>query len=152
MPYLTTFDPNLTTSGQLPTGVVDPAMWYIVELRTSSWTFWYLTRSFISSSSRVIQLWKKKRHLCWPWSNLTYRFSAFAHSLFWLSSVQSQYLVQLEQQLKIGQRIEEYRFAYKFYQELLNLYKAKELSESDVSKRVEFIKTLNFFPREKYIK
>jgi hypothetical protein len=66
--------------------------------------------------------------------------------------VQSQYLVQLEQQLKIGQRIEEYRFAYKFYQELLNLYKAKELSESDVSKRVEFIKTLNFFPREKYIK
>ncbi len=59
----------------------------------------------------------------------------------------------LEQPLKIGQRKEEYRFAYKFYQELLNLYKAGELSESDVSKReAEFIKTLNFFPREKYIK
>jgi hypothetical protein len=59
----------------------------------------------------------------------------------------------LEQPLKIGQRKEEYRFAYKFYQELLNLYKAGELSEFDVSKReAEFIKTLNFFPREKYIK
>jgi hypothetical protein len=35
----------------------------------------------------------------------------------------------------------------------LNLYKAGELSESDVSKReLEFIKTTNFFPVEKYIK
>jgi hypothetical protein len=41
---------------------------------------------------------------------------------------------------------------YKFYQELLNLYKAGELSDSDVSKKeAEFIKSLNFFPREKYI-
>jgi hypothetical protein len=30
----------------------------------------------------------------------------------------------LELPLKIGQRKEEYRFAYKFYQELLNLHKA----------------------------
>jgi hypothetical protein len=30
-----------------------------------------------------------------------------------------------EQQLKIGQRKEEYRFAYKFYQELLNIYKGE---------------------------
>ena len=59
----------------------------------------------------------------------------------------------LEQSLKIGQRKEEYRFAYKFYQELLNLLKAGELNESEISKReAEFIKTLNFFPREKYIK
>ncbi len=59
----------------------------------------------------------------------------------------------LEQQLKIGQRKEKYRFAYKFYQEFLKIYKDGELSESDVSKReAEFIKTLNFFSREKYIK
>jgi hypothetical protein len=59
----------------------------------------------------------------------------------------------LEQPLKIDQRKEEYRIVYKFYQELLNLYKAGELSDSDVSKReAEFIKTTNFFPREKYIR
>jgi hypothetical protein len=59
----------------------------------------------------------------------------------------------LEKPLKINQRKEEYRFAFKFYQELLNLYKSGELSESDISKReVEFIKTTNFFPRERYIK
>jgi hypothetical protein len=59
----------------------------------------------------------------------------------------------LEQPLKIGQRKEEYRFAYKFHPELLNLYEAEELSESDASKReAEFIKTTNFCAREKYIK
>ena len=59
----------------------------------------------------------------------------------------------LEQPLKIGQRKEEYRIAYKFYKELLNLHKVKELNDSDISKREsEFIKTTNFFPREKYIK
>ncbi len=59
----------------------------------------------------------------------------------------------LEQPLKIGQRKEEYRFSFKFYPELLNLYKAEELIESHTSKReAEFIKTTNFSPREKYIK
>jgi hypothetical protein len=37
--YLTTSDPSLTTSGQLVTGVVDPTMLYIVELRILSRTF-----------------------------------------------------------------------------------------------------------------
>ena len=68
-------------------------------------------------------------------------------------SLGATFIEVLEQPLKIGQRKEEYRFAYKFYQELLNLYKGGELSEFDVSKReTEFIKTINFFPREKYIK
>ena len=79
--------------------------------------------------------------------------SAFAFVPLAALSLGATLIEVLEQPLKIGQRKEEYRFAYKFYQELLNLFKAGELSESDVSKReAEFIKTLNFFPREKYIK
>ena len=79
--------------------------------------------------------------------------SAFAFVPLAALSLGAALIEVLEQPLKIGQRKEEYRFTYKFYQELLNLYKAGELSESDVSKReAEFIKTLNFFPREKYIK
>jgi hypothetical protein len=79
--------------------------------------------------------------------------SAFAFVPLAALSLGAAFIEVLEQPLKIGQRKEEYRFAYKFYQELLNLYKGGELSESDVNKReAEFIKTLNFFPREKYIK
>ena len=79
--------------------------------------------------------------------------SAFAFLPLAVLSLGATFIEVLEQPLKIGQRKEEYRFVYKFYQELLNLFKAGELSESDVSKReAEFIKTLNFFPREKYIK
>jgi hypothetical protein len=79
--------------------------------------------------------------------------SAFAFVPLAALSLGAALIEVLEQPLKIGQRKEEYRFAYKFYQELLNLYKVKELNDSDVSKReAEFIKTTNFFPREKYIK
>ena len=79
--------------------------------------------------------------------------SAFALVPLAVLSLGATFIEVLEQPLKIGQRKEEYRFAYKFYQELLNLYKGGELSEFDVNKReAEFIKTLNFFPREKYIK
>jgi hypothetical protein len=80
--------------------------------------------------------------------------SAFALAFVSLAvlSLGATFIEVLEQLLKIGQR-KEYRFTYKFYQELLNLYKGGELSEFDVSKReAEFIKTINFFPREKYIK
>jgi hypothetical protein len=79
--------------------------------------------------------------------------SAFAFVPLAALSLGAAFIEVLEQSLKIDQRKEEYRFAYKFYQELLNLYKAGELSDSDVSKKkAEFNKTLNFFPREKYIK
>jgi hypothetical protein len=79
--------------------------------------------------------------------------SAFAFVPLAASSLGAALIEVLEQSLKIGQRKEEYRIAYKFYKELLNLYKVKELNDSDVSKReAEFIKTTNFFPREKYIK
>jgi hypothetical protein len=79
--------------------------------------------------------------------------SAFAFVPLAALSLGAALIEVLEQPLKISQRKEEYRFAYKFYQELLNLYKASELSDFDVSKReAEFIKTTNFFPREKYIK
>ena len=79
--------------------------------------------------------------------------SAFAFIPLASLSLGTALIEVLELSLKIGQRKEEYRFTYKFYQELLNLFKVEELSDSDVSKReVEFIKTTNFFPREKYIK
>jgi hypothetical protein len=79
--------------------------------------------------------------------------SAFAFLPLAALSLGAALIEVLEQPLKIGQRKEEYRIAFKFYQELLNLYKSGELNESDVSKReAEFVKSTNFFPREKYIK
>jgi hypothetical protein len=79
--------------------------------------------------------------------------SAFAFIPLAALSLGSALIEVLKLPLKVGQRKEEYRFAYKFYQELLNLFKVGELSDFDVSKReIEFIKTTNFFPREKYIK
>ena len=79
--------------------------------------------------------------------------SAFAFLPLAALSLGAALIEVLEQPLKIGQRKEEYRIAYKFYKELLNLYNVNELNDSDVSKReAEFIKTTNFFPREKYIK
>ena len=79
--------------------------------------------------------------------------SAFAFVPLAALSLGAALIVVLEQPLKIAQRKEEYRFAYKFYQELLNLYKSGDLNDSDVTKReTEFIKATNFFPREKYIK
>ncbi len=70
--------------------------------------------------------------------------STFAFVLLAALSLGAAFIEVLEQPLKIGQRKEEYRFAYKFYQELLNLNKRGELSESDVLKREdEFIKTIN---------
>ncbi len=54
--------------------------------------------------------------------------------------------------MKTSHRKEEYRFAFKFYQELLNLYKSGKLSESGLSKReAEFIKSTNFSAK-KYIR
>jgi hypothetical protein len=68
--------------------------------------------------------------------------SAFAFVPLAALSLGAAFIEVLEQPLKIGQRKEEYRFAYKFYQKLLNLYKAGELSDSDVSKKeAEFIKS-----------
>jgi cystathionine beta-lyase/cystathionine gamma-synthase len=79
--------------------------------------------------------------------------SAFAFITLASLSLGTALIEVLELSLKIGQRKEEYRFTYKFYQELLNLFKVEELSDFDVSKReAEFIKTTNFFPGEKYIK
>ena len=79
--------------------------------------------------------------------------SAFAFVPLAALSLGAALIEIIEQPLKIGQRKEEYRIAYKFYKELLNLHKVEELNDSDVSKReAEFIKTTNFFPREKYKK
>ena len=61
--------------------------------------------------------------------------SAFAFIPLASLSLGTALIEVLELSLKISQRKEEYRFTYKFYQELLNLFKVGELSDSDVSKR-----------------
>ena len=59
----------------------------------------------------------------------------------------------LEKSLKISERVEEYKHAYKFYRQFLHFYKANTLSEGEISLREqELSKNCNFFPREKYLK
>jgi hypothetical protein len=59
--------------------------------------------------------------------------SAFAFDPLAASSLGAALIEASEQPLKLGQRKEEYRIAYKFYQELLNLHKVRELCDSDVT-------------------
>ena len=59
----------------------------------------------------------------------------------------------LDKSLKIAERREEYQLCYKFYCQLLHLYKVNKLSEADIYIREqEFIQNLQYFPREKYLK
>lgn len=59
----------------------------------------------------------------------------------------------LDKSLKIAERKEEYKHCFKFYKSLLNSYRSKTLTEEQIlAKEEEFIKDLNFFPIEKYIK
>lgn len=59
----------------------------------------------------------------------------------------------LEKSLNISERTEEYKHAYKFYRQFLHFYKAKKLTESEINLREhDFVSTLHFFPREKYLK
>lgn len=59
----------------------------------------------------------------------------------------------IDRSLNISERKEEYRYAYKFYKQLLNLLKSNTLSENDAYKREdEFIQSLKYFPVEKYVK
>ena len=59
----------------------------------------------------------------------------------------------LEKYLRIAERKAEYKTAYSFYLELLAMYKSGELTNEEIIKREnELRKTLQFFPREKYMK
>lgn len=59
----------------------------------------------------------------------------------------------LEKSLKISERVEEYKHAYKFYRQFLHQYRAKSLSEIEINIREqELNNNFNFFPREKYVK
>lgn len=59
----------------------------------------------------------------------------------------------LEKSLKISERTEEYKHAYKFYRQFLHFHRAKKLTESEINLREqELNNNFNFFPREKYLK
>lgn len=59
----------------------------------------------------------------------------------------------LEKTLNINERIESYKFSYKFYKQLLHYYRAQKLNEDEINLREhEFNNNLNFFPLEKYLK
>jgi hypothetical protein len=58
----------------------------------------------------------------------------------------------LDKRLKISERIEEYKLIYKFYRQLLHLYKADKINEKEINIREEeFVSNFNYFPREKYL-
>jgi hypothetical protein len=58
----------------------------------------------------------------------------------------------LDKRLKISERIEEYKLIYKFYRQLLHLYKADKINEKEINLREEkFVSNFNYFPREKYL-
>jgi hypothetical protein len=58
----------------------------------------------------------------------------------------------LDKRLKISERIEEYKLTYKFYRQLLHLYKADKINEKEINLREEeFVSNFNYFPREKYL-
>jgi hypothetical protein len=58
----------------------------------------------------------------------------------------------LDKRLKISERIEEYKLIYKFYRQLLHLYKADKINEKEVNLREEeFVSNFNYFPKEKYL-
>ncbi|GBN14802.1 hypothetical protein AVEN_109795-1 [Araneus ventricosus] len=59
----------------------------------------------------------------------------------------------IDKALNIVERKEEYKQSYKFYKQLLNLFKSNALSEEEVYKREQdFINNLVYLPREKYMK
>lgn len=79
--------------------------------------------------------------------------SAFAFLPLAALSIGAGVIEILDKSLKVSERKEEYRQAYKFYKSLLNTYRAGLISESDLLiKEQEFIKDLNYFPLEKYMK
>lgn len=59
----------------------------------------------------------------------------------------------IDKSLKVSERKQEYKYAYKFYKSLLNSLRANKISEEEaLLKEQEFIETMNYFPIEKYIK
>ena len=59
----------------------------------------------------------------------------------------------LEKYLRKAERKTEYKTAYSFYLKLLAMYKSVELTNEEIIKREnELRKTLQFLPREKYMK
>jgi len=58
-----------------------------------------------------------------------------------------------EKSYKLNKRIIEYRICYKFYNQLILLYKSKKIIEASIClKEADFKETINFFPREKHLK
>jgi hypothetical protein len=56
----------------------------------------------------------------------------------------------LDKRLKISERIEEYKLIYKFYRQLLHLYKADKINEKEINIREEeFVSNFNYFSQRK---
>ena len=59
----------------------------------------------------------------------------------------------LEKSLRISERTEEYKFVYKFYQQMLNNYRSNKINENEINTREsELEQNLIFFPLEQYLK
>lgn len=59
----------------------------------------------------------------------------------------------IDKSLSISERKENYKYGYKFYKQLLNLYKAGQLTEEEIYQReADFIENLKHLPLEKYVK
>jgi hypothetical protein len=76
-------------------------------------------------------------------------FSASGLSSLALPPLVCLYLI-LDKRLKISERIEEYKLIYKFYRQLLHLYKADKINDINLREE-EFVSNFNYFPREKYL-
>jgi len=58
-----------------------------------------------------------------------------------------------EKSYKLNERIIEYRICFKFYNQLILLYRSNKINEDSIFlKEADFKETINFFPREKYLK
>ena len=62
-------------------------------------------------------------------------------------------VISISEILKIKERLIEYKKCYKFYSNMLLLFRANRISENDVyNHEREFVKSINVIPVEKYLK
>lgn len=65
----------------------------------------------------------------------------------------SGFLEILEKFIKERERLSEFQISYKFYRQMIHLFKSKKITEEEINIREkEFIDNMTFFPREKYLK
>lgn len=79
--------------------------------------------------------------------------SAFMYIPLGILGVVSGFLDLIEKYVNLHEKKESYMIAYRFYKQLLIMYKQKMLSDTEVATREkDFLDSLNYLPREKYIR